>query len=436
MSIDLNWSELTSEPDGRVFEESVRAFIHAKFQQTSLPRFIHSINVHDFHFGDVPPTIEIKDICDPLPDFYEDDESDSETDEQQTGTERTKPSGRVDQDHLQRLQEQILQTSAQEARQNAFSANLPRPQGAYSGTDAFLGLFPRSGTPGIAGGTSNLSYFHLPTSGLSGTQTPLAALAGGNAISTAGWVDHNNHLTDPSNSTGSQHQGGFTTPPRPSTSSSVASPPDILSPAELRSPERDRPGPFSGAVKVSDRPGDDASTSLSPGQQASPNDLQVVSRVRYNGNVKLIMTAEILLDYPMPSFVGIPLKLSITGMKFDGMAILAYIRKRMHFCFLRPEDASMFPDAETPDSEVRDGGRDGQTSNGASATFHQGSSNPHSQVDSSLLREIHVETEIGRQESGKQALKNVGKVEKFVVEQVRRIFEEELVFPSFWTFLV
>jgi hypothetical protein len=27
-------------------------------------------------------------------------------------------------------------------------------------------------------------------------------------------------------------------------------------------------------------------------------------------------------------------------------------------------------------------------------------------------------------------------VERFVLEQVRRIFEEEFVYPSFWTFLV
>ena len=53
-----------------------------------------------------------------------------------------------------------------------------------------------------------------------------------------------------------------------------------------------------------------------------------------------------------------------------------------------------------------------------------------------LLREIRVESEIGRQEDGKQVLKNVGKVEKFVLEQVRRIFEDEFVWPSFWTFLV
>ncbi len=53
-----------------------------------------------------------------------------------------------------------------------------------------------------------------------------------------------------------------------------------------------------------------------------------------------------------------------------------------------------------------------------------------------LLKEIRVESEIGRQEDGKAVLKNVGKVEKFVLEQVRRIFEDEFVWPSFWTFLV
>ena len=53
-----------------------------------------------------------------------------------------------------------------------------------------------------------------------------------------------------------------------------------------------------------------------------------------------------------------------------------------------------------------------------------------------LLQEIRVESEIGQREGTKQSLKNVGKVERFVLEQVRRIFEEELVYPSFWTFLV
>jgi mitochondrial distribution and morphology protein 12 len=128
--------------------------------------------------------------------------------------------------------------------------------------------------------------------------------------------------------------------------------------------------------------------------------------------VKLSLTTEILLDYPMPSFVGIPVKLNITGLSFDGVAVLAYIRKRAHFCFLSPEDAYATIGADEPDD--------------TSGSMKMGA----------LLHEIKVESEIGQRENGKQSLKNVGKVEKFVLEQVRRIFEDEFVYPSFWTFLV
>lgn len=117
----------------------------------------------------------------------------------------------------------------------------------------------------------------------------------------------------------------------------------------------------------------------------------------------------------MPSFVGIPLKLQITGLSFDGVALLAYLRqvetgkRRVCFCFL--------------------GGGEGGGGG-------EGEGNGDGRIGGGLLREIRVESEIGRQEDGKVVLKNVGKVEKFVLEQVRRIFEEEFVWPSFWTFLI
>jgi distribution and morphology protein 12 len=146
----------------------------------------------------------------------------------------------------------------------------------------------------------------------------------------------------------------------------------------------------------------------------------VVARVKYAGDVRMTLTAEILLDYPMPSFVGIPLKLDITGLTFDGVAIVAWIKRKMHFCFLDPEDAAaLVGEIQTDDQPTEKRGRDGL-----------GTGVP------GLLQEIHVESEIGRQADGKQVLKNVGKVERFVVEQVRKIFEEEFVFPSYWTFLV
>jgi mitochondrial distribution and morphology protein 12 len=119
----------------------------------------------------------------------------------------------------------------------------------------------------------------------------------------------------------------------------------------------------------------------------------------------------------MPSFVGIPLQLNITGLVFDGVALLAYIKKRAHFCFLSPEDAEALV------------GRENDLENSTEHTTR------HAKVGG-LLEHIKVESEIGDKENGKQVLKNVGKVERFVLEQVRRIFEDELVYPSFWTFLV
>src|SRR5690349_25093023 len=72
MSIDLNWETVTGGPDGQELADKIRDFIHTKFQSVPLPRFIKSVTVHDFQFGTIPPEIELKDITDPLPDFYED----------------------------------------------------------------------------------------------------------------------------------------------------------------------------------------------------------------------------------------------------------------------------------------------------------------------------------------------------------------------------
>jgi hypothetical protein len=78
MSVDINWETLTTGPDGAQLAESIRTFIHDKFQQIPLPQFIRAVQVHSFDFGNVGPEIQLKDICDPLPDFYEDDDGDND----------------------------------------------------------------------------------------------------------------------------------------------------------------------------------------------------------------------------------------------------------------------------------------------------------------------------------------------------------------------
>ena len=266
---------------------------------------------------------------------------------------------------------------------------------------------------------------------------------------------------------------------------------------------RDSYGSISSISSASISASASASASLIPGpQKPSPNDIQVVTRVRYSGNVRVSLTADIILDYPMQSFVGIPLKLNITGLVFDGTAVLAYIHqsrkengrqdrksrrgsngrsgnrrgrddeknidgeeekdgKRVHFCFLAHEDAHALyratdaditsdlastpateSDHKTHKTTLNPNDEKASTAVNASPVFTATVRDNNSTIqveandNNSLLRALRIESEIGQGENGKQVLKNVGKVERFVLEQVRRVFEEELVFPSYWTFLV
>ncbi|KAF2139929.1 uncharacterized protein K452DRAFT_299904 [Aplosporella prunicola CBS 121167] len=403
MSIDIHWDTLTGGADGAASAETVRAFIHDRFQQVTLPRFIRSVHVHSFDFGSVAPDVEIKDICDPLSDFYEEDDDDTASD--------AVPHERASRERRPR-----------EPKTNESPWSPPRPaphldSRLTTGLRTGLALgeqlgnsLSRAATPGIPGGTSNMSYFHLPLgAGLSGTTTPFAAVAG--AQFQNGWHDYSHHTEPPH------------TPRNHSAASISSNTPPSTADLDSRPQSQHQQDPATDAENYKSQRHDSNSSSASPSpaatprmREASPEDIQVVSRVRYCGDIRMVLTAEILLDYPMPSFVGIPLKLTVTGLTFDGVAILAYIKKRAHFCFLAPEDAEALV------------GRDAEEANLADMQPRR--------KTAGLLEEIRIESEIGQKEHGKQVLKNVGKVEKFILEQVRRIFEDEFVYPSFWTFLV
>lgn len=418
MSIDLNWETLTSGPDGDALAERIRSFIHGKFQTVQLPRFIKSVTVHGFDFGTIPPQLELKDITDPLPDFYEDDGDDEDSDED-------------DGEHRVGASVHERQKTSSSRKPDGWRADVLRNEmhgGHHDLHSPFLGV----STPGLLGGPG-LSYFQGPFG--TGTHTPLAAVAGAHLSSSwmgsthdtesRGYAHSPSHSRNPSQSSSLMDNfssvsaanldgAGHALREKSSVSTLAATASSV---GTSRPPTRDALAAES-AIEEED---DDGAGDEHPPLRREPRveDVQAVFRIRYAGDIKLNLTAEILLDYPMPSFVGIPLKLNITGMSFDGVGVTANIRKRVHFCFLSPEDAltAVGPDEDEGEDKPRGSGE-------------------HKTRFGGLLQEIKVESEIGERDSGKQSLKNVGKVERFVLEQVRRIFEEEFVYPSFWTFLV
>jgi hypothetical protein len=447
MSIDLNWEALTSGPDGEALAESIRCFIHDKFQSVPLPRFIKSVTVHGFDFGTIPPELGLKDITDPLPDFYEQELGDDESDDDHSDVEPAL------------ARERAGMAGGHRRRPSRLKDAIRHEFAGHDLGSPFLG----TSTPGLLSGPG-LSYLHghLGT----GSHTPLAAVAGahlGNAWPGAAGLEHHNyhhhhhldefaptHSRNPSQSSISVDNFPPSLPSSlPSSSHGLREKSSVstLAPTSLgnsRPPTRDMQGE---SAVIDDGYDEEGNHGVLPGQQQQqqngedPNappprpreprvdDVQAVFRIQYAGDIRLNLTAEILLDYPMPSFVGIPLKLNITGLSFDGVGVLAHIRKRVNFCFLSPEDAMTAVGADEP--QASEGGE--QSGGGQSSSS---SSSKNKTRFGGLLQEIRVESEIGDRDGGKQSLKNVGKVEKFVLEQVRRIFEEEFVYPSFWTFLV
>ncbi|KAJ6093924.1 hypothetical protein N7467_002769 [Penicillium canescens] len=441
MSIKVDWAAATSGPDGEALAERIRSFVHDKFQQVTLPRFIRSVQVHSFDFGTIGPDLEIKDFCEPFSDFYEEDDDDADT----SVTSEELMSEQWPELHESPYEDELAMNAAHSPHNfshHPYPGEGFQPSALRSPLGDHLNphFLPRAGTPGIPGGTSTLGYHMRSLGGLSGTQTPLAAVAGGTSFA-SGWSDsgmgpgHRPHAPRPITASRLAEADLDTTnsASRPSTANTLPSHPSH-GPAGSGGSNPNSSDPADAPKLSIENPDDPASGDRSfpippRMRERRPEDFQILCHAKYAGDVRMSLTAEILLDYPMPSFVGLPLKLNVTGITFDGVAVVAYIRKRVHFCFLSAEDADALLGSEKSQGS-QNPSDDGRPRSGVDQKEKD------QKRQGGLLQEIRVESEIGRKEDGKQVLKNVGKVERFVLAQVRRIFEEELVYPSFWTFLV
>ena len=128
-------------------------------------------------------------------------------------------------------------------------------------------------------------------------------------------------------------------------------------------------------------------------------------------------------------FLSLPIKLSVTGLLFDGEVAVAYEgqRRRVHICIL--DDLDPYgPAGARPKRE--------SASNTPPDLDEDAPSRPSKPlpVGQRLLPSIFIESEIGQ--ADKHVLKNVTRVERFIADVIRKTVEEELVFPNFHTLLM
>lgn len=166
-----------------------------------------------------------------------------------------------------------------------------------------------------------------------------------------------------------------------------------------------------------------------PVPHAEHPNLQLHLHVNWHSDLRVTLTTSLLINYPSPMFMSLPIKLSVTGLIFNGELTVAYEgeRRRVHICILDDLD----PYGPAGDRHKRD-----STSSTPPELDYEASPRPTKPlpVGQRLLPSIFIESEIGQ--ADKHVLKNVTRVERFIQDVIRKTVEEELVFPNFHTLLM
>ncbi|TFY62694.1 hypothetical protein EVJ58_g3698 [Rhodofomes roseus] len=382
MSVDLEWDKLDQSLAASLIE-----VLNRQLATTARPSFIGPIEVASFDFGTASPDIELVDMRDVYRDFLEDDE---ETDDAEK--DPVKESQWTDDD------DDFEWVSRKAVRGKVLDEDVPayyplQPHGMRYGRGTGLDMF--SSTPSLRPG------LHPALTSLVDLRPtyPSPSLYA-SALSAA-----------------SPQRGGASRP-RIGQSDSQQEVVEV--------PEEGSPEPPSKPDGVQ-----------TPPAPSHPN-LQLHLHITWHSNLRLTLTTSLLINYPSPMFMSLPIKLSVTGIIFDGEVVVAYEgeRRRVHLCILDPLDPYCPLSSDRPKRDITPNTgtppeTDDDTPPPAMSSSRTGKPLP---IGQRLLPSIYIESEIGQ--ADKHVLKNVTRIERFIQDVVRKTVEEELVFPNFHTLVL
>ncbi|RHZ54063.1 hypothetical protein Glove_431g28 [Diversispora epigaea] len=364
MSFDIFWEKLDNEMAKKVQDILTNHFRNS----ANKPSFIGDIVISDFHFGTLPPSIEINNITDPFPEFYLPDNSIVDLDTNNNNNNNN--------------------NNNSNNNNNNNNSNNNNNNGSGSGSGSGSG----NGNGGI--GLSRMNSANSTASGLSNSYG-IGGIGGIGTTSTNSIGFSSSIIDDYHNSEylyyqqrllreQQQHHLPYNHHLLHSTS-----PPSLL-------PSLLLPHHHLGENIIDNFDNVDSFESMMIPEEVEEvssikkhdTDAQLHISIDYKGDMRMIITTELYMNYPSMMFMSLPIRLTITGFEFSATAVIAYLKRRINFCFLEPK-------------------------------------NP----EESLLKEVHIESEVGDKE--KQVLKNIGKLERFIVDQLRKFIDEELIFPSY-----
>lgn len=172
--------------------------------------------------------------------------------------------------------------------------------------------------------------------------------------------------------------------------------------------------------------------SLRAGEKAHEkdvNDIQLIAEIKYSGNLHIEVVVNLLVNYPSPNFISLPIKLHITDLVIHSIATIAYLKKSIFLSFLCDIDDTT-SDYFTLSSNSTEPSRTPPLNSGGNFVDYMAGPNNRERID--IIKNIRIESEIGEVENN--ILRNVGKVEKFLIDQLRSIIRDEVAWPSWVCF--
>jgi len=220
------------------------------------------------------------------------------------------------------------------------------------------------------------------------------------------------------------------------------------------------------------RPKPRRSSSFKPPQDedssSGPPSLQLHLHIHHPSNIRISLSTTLLINHPSPSFMSLPLTLTITRLELDFHLVVAFqstsstshhhqqhpsttnspsssftthrnpstiqppskprpstkkTTNRVHISILDELDPYGPPVPSNPDSPGPAAGGAGIGADGKPLPIGQ-----------RIIPRMEIESGIGQE--GEHVLRNVQKVERFVLDLLRKTVVDELVFPNFQTLVV
>lgn len=162
--------------------------------------------------------------------------------------------------------------------------------------------------------------------------------------------------------------------------------------------------------------------STPPQSNRSATDLQFLLEFDYKGDASLDVMVNLQVNYPSAQFISLPIKLTVSELAVHTLTSVAYLKNNIFvsvLCDLDDDTSEYFTSFKTA--------AQGHTpkSSGGNFTDYISSSN-RERID--VVTSVKIESEVGELENS--VLRNVGKVEKFLREQLRTLIRDEIAWPN------